>query len=183
VAHSLGAYEKAAEMAEKFQLPRDMQEQAAFAALVHDAAKLMNSRDLLSACERYGLTLNEVDRATPNTLHPYVGAELVRERFGLDDPIILDAIRYHTTGREGMQTVEKIVYIADKIEGNTRNPLYIQKMTASLDYRQPETLDLTMLYLLDSTISYLMGKYLVIHPRTIEARNDFISRLRAENRL
>jgi predicted HD superfamily hydrolase involved in NAD metabolism len=183
LAHSLGAYEKAAEMAEKFHLPRETQEQAAIAALLHDSAKLMNSRDLLSECNRFGIQLSEIDRATPNTLHPYVGAELVREKFGIDDPVILDAIRFHTTGREGMDIVEKLVYIADKIEGNTRNPLYIQKMTASLDFRSCETLDLTMLYLLDSTIGYLMEKHLVIHPQTIAARNDFITRLRAENRL
>jgi predicted HD superfamily hydrolase involved in NAD metabolism len=179
----LGAYEKATELAEKFHLPLAVQEQAAIAALLHDCAKLMNSRELFQECDRFGIELDELDRSTPNTLHPFVGAELVKEKFNIEDPTILNAIRYHTTGREGMDIVEKLVFIADKIEGNTRNPLYIQKMTASLDFRHCETLDLTMLYILDSTISYLMEKRLIIHPRTIAARNDFVSRLRAENRL
>jgi predicted HD superfamily hydrolase involved in NAD metabolism len=179
----LGAFEKATELAEKFHLPRSIQEQAAIAALLHDCAKLMNSRELFQECERFGIELDDVDKATPNTLHPFVGAEIVKEKFGIEDPEILNAIRYHTTGREHMDTVEKLVFIADKIEGNTRNPLYIQKMTASLDFRDCQTLDVTMLYILDSTISYLMEKHLIIHPRTIAARNDFVTRLTVENRL
>jgi predicted HD superfamily hydrolase involved in NAD metabolism len=124
-----------------------------------------------------------VDRQTPQTLHPFVGAHVVREKFSLDDEDILNAIRYHTTARVGMSTVEKVVYIADKIEGNTRNPLYSQRMTAFLDFKDPLSLDLTMLYILDSTIQFLMSKHLVIHPRTVDARNDFVVRLRAEKRL
>jgi nicotinate-nucleotide adenylyltransferase len=181
--HSLGAQEKAIELAEKFHLPPEERERAAIAGLLHDAAKLMRPQELLDYCERYHLPVEEIDRKTPQTLHPFIGAELVREAFQLEDPDILNAIRYHTTGRAGMSRVEKIVYIADKIEGNTRNPLYIQRMTAPLDFKNPWSLDLTMLYILDSTMQFLMEKHQVIHPRTIEARNDFVSRLRAENRL
>jgi nicotinate-nucleotide adenylyltransferase len=181
--HSLGAHEKAVELAEKFQLPPEERERAAIAGLLHDAAKLMNSRELLARCEQYHIPLDEVDRKTPQTLHPFVGAEIIRETFNVQEPDILDAIRYHTTGRAGMSRVEKIVYIADKIEGNTRNPLYIQRMTSSLDFRNPWSLDLTMLYILDSTIQFLMEKRHIIHPRTIEARNDFVNRLRAENHI
>jgi nicotinate-nucleotide adenylyltransferase len=181
--HSLGAHEKAVELAEKFRLPPEEREYAAIAGLLHDSAKLMNSRDLLARCEQYHIELDEIDRKTPQTLHPFVGAEIVRETFHIEEPDILNAIRYHTTGRAGMSRVEKIVYIADKIEGNTRNPLYIQRMTSPLDFRKPWSLDLTMLYLLDSTIQFLMEKRQVIHPRTIEARNDFVNCLRAENHL
>jgi predicted HD superfamily hydrolase involved in NAD metabolism len=181
--HSLGAHEKAVELAEKFRLPMEEQERAAIAGLLHDAAKLLTPDELYEACEVYELSVDEWDRKTPQTLHPFVGAELVREAFGLDDPDILNAIRYHTTGRAGMSRVEKIVFIADKIEGNTRNPLYIQRMTASLNFKAPWSIDLTMLYILDSTIQFLIEKHQVIHPRTIEARNDFVTKLRAEKRL
>lgn len=181
--HSLGAHEKAVELAEKFHLPIEERERAAIGGLLHDAAKLMSPAELLDYCDRYNLSIDDIDRKTPQTLHPFVGAELVREAFNIQDPDILNAIRFHTTGRAGMSRVEKIVYIADKIEGNTRNPLYIQKMTAPLDARNAWSLDLTMLYILDSTIQFLMEKHQVIHPRTIEARNDFVSKLRAEKHL
>lgn len=181
--HSMGAREKALELADKFHLPAPERERAGLAGLLHDSAKLMSPAELLSYCERYELVIDDLDRKTPQTLHPFVGAELVRETFQLEEPDILNAIRFHTTGRAGMSRVEKIVYIADKIEGNTRNPLYVQKVTSSLDYRNPWSLDLTMLYILDSTIQFLMEKHQVIHPRTIEARNDFVIKLRAEKHL
>lgn len=181
--HSLGAKDKAVELAEKFNLPSEEKERAALAGLLHDSAKLMPASRLLEYCEEHHLPIDEMDRKTPQTLHPFVGAEIVRETFKLEEPDLLNAIRFHTTGRAGMSRVEKIVYIADKIEGNTRNPLYVQKVTSSLDYKNPWSLDLTMLYILDSTIQFLMEKHQVIHPRTIEARNDFVFKLRAENHL
>ena len=181
--HSVGAQEKAVELAEKFNLPLEERERAAIAGLLHDSAKLMRPPDLLDYCERYDLPIDDADRAAIQTLHPFVGAELVRETFNLQDPDILNAIRYHTTARAGMSRVEKIVYIADKIEGNTRNPLYIQRMTAPLDFRKPWSLDLTMLFILDSTIQFLIERHQIIHPRTIEARNDFVLKLRAEKHL
>lgn len=181
--HSMGAHEKAVELAEKFNLPMEERERAAVAGLLHDSAKLMRPPELLDYCEQHELPIDDNDRNSIQALHPFVGAELVRETFNLQDPDILNAIRYHTTGRAGMSRVEKIVYIADKIEGNTRNPLYIQKMTAPLDFKNAWSLDLTMLFILESTIQYLIERHQIIHPRTIEARNDFVLRLRAEHHL
>jgi predicted HD superfamily hydrolase involved in NAD metabolism len=181
--HSLGAHEKAVELAEKFRFSPADRERAAIAGLLHDAAKLLSPPELFDYCDRHGLPVEDWDRQTPQTLHPFVGAELIRNEFNLHDEDVLNAIRYHTTGRAHMSPVEKVVYIADKIEGNTRNPLYIQRVTANLDPGKSWSLDLTMLYILDTTIEFLMSKRQVIHPRTIEARNDFVQKLRAENHL
>lgn len=181
--HSLGAMDKAAELAEKFQLLPAEKEQALLAGLLHDAAKTIPASELIDYCQQHELPLEETDRQAPQTLHPFVGAHMVHEALKLGQPDLLNAIRYHTTGRAGMSRVEKIVYIADKIEGNTRNPLYVQKVTGSLDFRNPHSLDLTMLYILDSTIQFLIEKHQTIHPRTIEARNDFVLKLRTKNQL
>lgn len=178
LSHSIGAYEKAIELCEKFRFSLEITEKSAIAALLHDAAKQMSAAELLHYCESRHLYLDEMDRLTPQTLHPFVGAELVKETFLLLDEEVLNAIRFHTTGRPGMGLVEKLVFIADKIEGNTRNPLYVQKMTAHLDYQNPATLDITMRYLLDSTIQYLIEKKQLIHPRTLSARNDYIQHTR-----
>jgi len=181
--HSIGAQEKALELARKFSFSALEQEQASIAGLLHDAAKPMSPQSLLDYCENRNLAIEDVDRKTPQTLHPFVGAELLRETMGLSDETALNAIRYHTTGRSGMSRVEKVVFIADKIEGNTRNPLYIQKMTSVLDFKKSWSLDLTMLFILDSTIQFLMDKHQIIHPRTIAARNDFIEQLRTEGHI
>jgi predicted HD superfamily hydrolase involved in NAD metabolism len=176
--HSLGAHEKAAELAEKFQLSLEDCRRAAIAGLLHDTAKLLSPSELYGYCDEHGLEVHEIDRQTPQTLHPFVGADMVRRLLHIEDAEVLDAIRYHTTGRAGMSRVEQIVYIADKIEGNTRNPLYVQKVTANLNFRDVRSLDATMRFILDSTITFLIDKSQIIHPRTIEARNDVLARLK-----
>ena len=49
-------------------------------------------------------------------LHSPAGATMAKERFGIEDEEILNAITYHTTGRGDMPTLDRIVYLADKIE-------------------------------------------------------------------
>lgn len=52
----------------------------------------------------------------PFSYHQFVGVEIVRKEFGIEDVFILDAIKYHATGRALMTNLEKIIYAADKIE-------------------------------------------------------------------
>ena len=122
------------------------------------------------------LALSDSDRQSVQTLHPLVGAALVEDELGILDSDILNAIRYHTTARAGMSDVEKLVFVADKIEENTRNPLYTQKITSLIKSPDRSTLNQVALYILDSTITFLVEKGQVIHSRTIEARNEMVIR-------
>lgn len=80
------------------------------ACLLHDCAKYV-TRDRWS---RYGFVNSE---GYPDTvIHGPLGAKVARQDFGITDTEILDAIKYHTTGRIGMTTLDKVVYVADKIE-------------------------------------------------------------------
>ena len=175
--HSMGTSDKAAELAEKFRLSPTQIQRCRIAGLLHDNAKLLSPQALLDFCDAHGLPLHAADRQTPQTLHPLVGAEVARQELGVEDATVLDAIRYHTTGRAVMDTVEKIVYVADKIEGNTRNPLFVKKTVQHLNFADLKSLDVTVLYLLESTMSFLITKQQIIHPRTLEARNDLLQRL------
>lgn len=176
--HSLGSLEKALELCDRFRVDDAAREKIAYAALLHDCAKLMTPDELFDFAERHGVALSLDDRASTQTVHAFVGAELVRDQLQLEDEDILNAIRYHTTGRAGMTLVEKVVFIADKIEENTRNPLFIQKVNAQLDDQDKHGLDRTALFLLDATLQFLMDKHQVIHPRTLAARNDLVTRLK-----
>lgn len=178
--HSLGAQQKALELARFFKLSLEDIEKAGIAGLLHDCAKALSPEALFEACDRFNISITDDDRLSPQTLHPFVGAEIVRRELDIEDTETLDAIRYHTTGRPNMSDVEKVVYVADKIEENTRNPLYIQKIAALINGQDKRTLDKVMLYILDSTITFLVEKGQIIHPRTINARNEFI-RLRKQH--
>jgi len=176
--HSLGTQQKASELVRNFKYDHVTLEKVNIAGLVHDAAKLMSPKTLFEACHRYQIDISDEERESPQTLHPFVGAQMVQEEFGIDDTDILNAIRYHTTGREGMSLVEKIVYVADKIEENTRNPLYTQKIMKIIDYDNKATLDEAVLYIMNSTITFLIEKGQIIHPRTILARNEMVRKLK-----
>lgn len=79
---------------------------------------------LLHDCMKYAETVHEGvprDVVGSKVLHAFNGAEEAREGFGVTDPEILDAIRYHTTGRAGMTPLDKLVYTADMVEEETRD--------------------------------------------------------------
>ena len=76
---------------------------------------------------------------------------LAEHKYGYDDPEILGAIRWHTTGHPGMNDLEKIVFIADFIEPN-RKPLEHMDIIRKLAYAD---LDKCMLKILEDTIHYL----------------------------
>ena len=86
------------------------------AGLLHDCAKCIPNDKKLRMCEKYGLEISESEKSAPYLLHAKLGAYLAKDKYGVDDPDVLGAIRWHTTGKPEMSLLEKIVYIADYIE-------------------------------------------------------------------
>ena len=85
-------------------------EQAVTAGLLHDLCKAMKPDELAAAAMEYGIT-EDLDR--PNLLHGPVAAEECRRTLGVRDEDVLDAIRWHTTGRAGWSRVGQAIYLAD----------------------------------------------------------------------
>ncbi len=85
-------------------------EKVFISALLHDIAKYSDKKEVI-----YDNMLFKEPVA-----HAFVGAELAQDEFGIEDKEILNAIRYHTTGRANMSTLEKLIYLSDYIE-ETRN--------------------------------------------------------------
>ncbi|MBO6061443.1 MAG: nicotinate (nicotinamide) nucleotide adenylyltransferase [Clostridia bacterium] len=90
-------------------------EKARLAALLHDCIKLPN-RELVAFCDNEGIAITDEERQNPYLIHSRVGALLAETEFGVEDEEVLSAIRSHTLGRIGMSLLDKIVYVADKIE-------------------------------------------------------------------
>lgn len=88
---------------------------------------------LLHDCMKYAERVNEgvpADVVGSKVLHAFNGAEEARLAFGITDPEILDAIRYHTTGRGGMTPLDKLVYTADMVEEETRDFEGVEELRA-----------------------------------------------------
>ncbi len=115
--HTLGVAYTAASMA--FVYGADV-EKALIAGFLHDCAKSMSHEEQVKICEKNNIEMTEVERKNHSLLHAKVGMYLARTKYDVYDTEILNAIRWHTTGREDMSLPEKIIYIADFIEPNRR---------------------------------------------------------------
>ncbi len=89
---------------------------ARIAAKYHDLAKCFDDAKLNSYVKYYKLPVKYLGK--PNLSHGKVAAEIIKYKFNITDEEILDAIRYHTTLREDMTLMDKIIYVADAIEVN-----------------------------------------------------------------
>ena len=92
-------------------------EKAMTAGLLHDCGKYCSAKEQLKLCEKYKITLTDLEHSMPALIHAKLGAYLAENEYGIKDREVLDAITYHTTGRPEMTMLEKILYIADYIDG------------------------------------------------------------------
>lgn len=91
------------------------------AGILHDVTKALTGEDQLRLCEKYGMMISEFERKHTKLLHAVTGAAVAREVFGENDAVC-QAVRWHTSGRADMTTLEKIIYIADYMEPNRDFP-------------------------------------------------------------
>ena len=114
VKHVLGCRQTAKEMALLYGAdPVDAQR----AALLHDITKALDGPLQLTLCREYGINLDDFSANNPKTLHALTGS-LVAERIFGENPDVVAAICSHTTGKADMNTLEKIIYVADYMEPN-----------------------------------------------------------------
>lgn len=115
--HTLGVMEEAIELAKRYNA--DIKK-AEIAGLLHDNAKCMTKEDLRKFISENLPDLDKNELKNYKTLHAPVGAYFAKEKFKISDPEIISAIRWHTLGRVNMTLLEKIVFLADKIEKNNK---------------------------------------------------------------
>ena len=100
--HSRCVMERAVELAEKN--GADVIK-AKLAGLLHDIMKNVPEKEMLQFIEDSGIILLYADLCAPQLWHAIAGAAYLKEKLGIDDPDVINAVRYHTTGRAGMSTL------------------------------------------------------------------------------
>lgn len=163
--HSLGTAQCAKELAEKYSMDT---EKAYTAGLLHDCAKCFSNEKLLDIIKN-NLDVEEAEMLNYKTLHAPVSAYYAKEQFGVEDSEILSAIRCHTLGRLEMTDFEKIIFLADKIEPNTRDKEYSEKIKNYL--KEDNGLNKALLKCYKETIKSLVKRDLKICLLTIEIYN------------
>ena len=166
VAHVLGCRDTAVELAKLWGADPV---HAARAALLHDVTKALDGPLQLTLCDAYGIILNNFSTQNPKTLHALTGS-LVAERIFGEAPEIVSAIRSHTTGKAGMNTLEKIIYVADYMEPNRDFP-----GVEELRYLARTDLDGALRRGLEMTLEVLKQEGKEISPESREAL-DFLNK-------
>ncbi len=114
VNHVLGCAQTAVELGEVWgESTRD----AFRAGMLHDVTKALPGALQLTLCRQYGIMLSKFSQENPKTLHAVTGAAVAQRVFGENEAVVT-AIESHTTGCGGMNTLQKIIYVADYMEPN-----------------------------------------------------------------
>ena len=168
--HSLRVKDMAIKMAKFYNIDS---EKTRIAALVHDCAKNKKSEELTNIVKKYGYDINKECKKNIQLLHGLAGAIIAKNLMGIEDQDILNAVRYHTTGRENMSMLEKIIYLADYIEPGRKYP-GVEKVR-QLAFQD---IDKALINSFNITIKYVIERNEILHLDTIKGRNFLLKNSR-----
>jgi nicotinate-nucleotide adenylyltransferase len=132
------------------------------AGMAHDMAKSLPEGEMKRLARRDDENFSKLEQKKPSLLHGRAGAVLLRQKFGIEDEDILEAVRYHTTGRPGMGPLARVVYIADKIE-SSREDVKVELR----DFSRFAGLDSLFTAVLEETVAFLRSKQMDLSAGTL----------------
>ncbi len=168
--HSLGTAKSAQELAKYYDLDS---KKAYLAGLIHDCAKNMDNNKLLDLIKsEIKVGYEPCELKNPKVYHAIAAPYIAKKEFEIEDNEILNAIRRHTIGSIDMTLFDKIIFLADKIESNTRDSEYIQPLYGILEHNKGiKGLDMALYRCYCTTIKSLVERKLYICPVTIDVYN------------
>ncbi|NSW89605.1 MAG: HD domain-containing protein [Firmicutes bacterium] len=164
--HSINVMNTASDLAGYYSVDK---RKAEVAGILHDCARDFQKENMYELCREFGIEIDEIKKRQPELLHGPVGAYIAEADYGIKDEAILEAIRVHTTGKENMSMLEKIIFISDYIEPGRKFPGVNNIREWAL-----KDIDRAMVFAFDSTIRYVLEKGTLLHPDTVSARNYII---------
>ncbi|MFY4774852.1 bis(5'-nucleosyl)-tetraphosphatase (symmetrical) YqeK [Metabacillus sp. RGM 3146] len=169
--HTVGVMETAIKLSDKY---GGDTKKAETAAIFHDYAKFRPKEEMIEIIKEQDMK-KDLLLYNGELWHAPAGAYLVQKEAGINDPEILDAIRYHTSGRKGMSLLDKIIFVADYIEPGRHFPGVEEARKLA-----EKNLDEALILALKNTIVFLLKKNQAVYPDTIETYNDLV--LNKDNR-
>ncbi|HEY8443687.1 MAG TPA: nicotinate (nicotinamide) nucleotide adenylyltransferase [Clostridia bacterium] len=141
-------------------------EKIILASLFHDIGKSLS----LKQAYEMGLKIDSDTIALPAICrHADFGYEIAKTYFGIQDQDVLNAIKYHTTGRPNMSILEKIIFLADYFEPTRQTPgIEEVAQTAKTD------IDKAMAMALGRNLKYLTESNFEIAPITVSAYKYYL---------
>ncbi|MDR1576290.1 MAG: nicotinate (nicotinamide) nucleotide adenylyltransferase [Treponema sp.] len=132
------------------------------AGIAHDLGKSLDEETLLAMAKSDGRAVSKLEKKKPALLHGRAAAILLKERFGIHNRDVLEAVALHTEGAAGMGPLAKVVYIADKVEVSREK---VDPALRKMCYAN-EDLDRILFAALNQTVSWLRSKKLELSEET-----------------
>lgn len=139
-------------------------EKAALAAILHDSAKELPRTELLQIIKDNAIITKGAENRPEPVWHGICAAILCKTRWGIQDEEILSAIACHTTGKENMSKLDKILFLADMTSAERDYP-----GVEELRKLEMQDLDKAMIQALMMTISFVNQKNAVADPESAKA--------------
>lgn len=164
--HSLCVCESAMVLAERF--GADVHK-AEVAGILHDVMKESSPQEQLDVIAKANMHITDFEKSQLKFYHQISGSAYAKAILGIDDEEILNAIRYHTTGRDNMSLLEQVIYLADFISAD-RDYQDVDIMRQQVEKGRRAG----MLYATEFTIKSVVDKENMLHPDTVAAYNWLI---------
>lgn len=164
--HSLGVAKSAKELAALYGAD---EEKAYTAGLLHDVMKNASPDEQLQIMEKADIILSPCEKLNQKLWHAIAGAAFLKTELNITDEEIISAVRWHTTGKAGMTTLEKTVYLADFIsEDRTYPDVDEVRRLARI------SLESAIVYTQKYCIQKLLSQNMIIDPSGVECYNDLV---------
>ena len=179
--HTAAVEEMVARLCDLYCPEYNMQLRAA--ALLHDLTKELTTEAQEALCAAYDISVDEGQRLSPKTYHAKTAAaRIVRDYPEFADPIVIDAVRWHTTGHAGMTLTEKLLYLADYIDDSRtfsscvllRRYFFGAEPELMTKEERERHLRETLLRSYEFTLKDLLADGAPIDEDSIRARNDLL---------
>ena len=129
----------------------------------------ISKEEIKNYIHNYNIELDDIEKQNSNLIHSKIGAYICKNKYNFTDDMV-NSVMYHTTGRENMSILEKIVYLADATEENRK---YCSKYYVDI---VKENIDKGIVEIQKWTINKLLEENILIHPDSIKCYNYYIIR-------
>lgn len=169
--HSVGVMKKAEELAKLYNVDIG---KAKLVGLAHDIGKELSKEAKLQYVKENNIDIDNIEKINVGLLHGKIGADICKKKYDFTDDM-QEAIKYHTTGNKNMDVLAKVIFVADKIEEGRKykDEKKLQDLEMAREIALKD-IDKAVLYLIDSSLEYTIQKKELIHPDSIETRNEII---------
>ena len=164
--HSCNVADEAVTLAERYGC--DVQK-AYTAGILHDVAKEIPKEEQLQIMQDSGIILDSVQQYSPKLWHAVCGSVYIQRMFHISDGDIINAVRYHTTGRAHMSLLEKVIYIADYTSAERS-----YDGADVMREKSRRSLEEAMLFSCQFTLQSLSAKETAIHPDQLFLYNELV---------